>query len=213
MLYHRRLRDANCVVGTQPKEEAKKQNNCACAAVDFECEFNYLRNENGDCVLAPGTTPLPNDERASCSNGEEYWYERTAYRKISYSTCEGGFRPDQGTAHPCPGFRHHSGWFWWVIILISFGLAALVGLYYYRRSGIARGNIRLPTDSRGFGHDSGILSTLASVPWFLVGLAGIAWEYVASHVESLSNSYRARRGYRNLPVDEDARILRFEDEE
>ncbi|KIK54103.1 hypothetical protein GYMLUDRAFT_232409 [Collybiopsis luxurians FD-317 M1] len=212
-LYHRRLRDTNCYVGDQEKVETVIKSNCTCSAVDFECEFNYIKNSNEECVLAPGTTPLPNDE--SCPGGEEFWYERTAYRKISYSTCDGGSRPDRGTAHPCPGLRHHSGWFWWWVILISFGLAGLVGLYFYRRSGLARGNIRLPTDSRSglYGSDSGFLSTLASVPWFLVGLAGIAWEYVASSAESLSNAYRSRRGYRNLPVDEDARILRFEDEE
>ncbi|KAE9396840.1 Oligoxyloglucan reducing end-specific cellobiohydrolase [Gymnopus androsaceus JB14] len=212
-LYHRRLREANCIVGNQRKDEARIENHCACTDVDFECEFNYIRDANNECVLAPGTTPLPPSDE-SCSDGDEYWYERTAYRKTSYSTCEGGSRIDRGTEHACPGFRHHSSWFWWFVILISFGLAALVGMYYYRRSGVARGNIRLPTDTRGsFGGDSGILSTLASVPWFLVGLAGIAWEFVASNVESLSNSYRSRRGYRNLPVDEDARILRFEDEE
>ncbi|KAF5379599.1 hypothetical protein D9757_009216 [Collybiopsis confluens] len=212
-LYHRRLRDTNCYVGDQKKEEAMIQRNCTCTAVDFECEFNYIRNPDGDCIQAPGTTPLASDE--SCEGGEEFWYERTAYRKISYSTCDGGDRPDRGKPHPCPGLRHHSGWFWWWVILISFGLAGLVGLYFYRRSGLARGNIRLPADARSgyYGNDNGILATLASVPWFLVGLAGIAWEYVASNVESLSNSYRARRGYRNLPVDEDAQVLRFEDEE
>ncbi|KAF8825213.1 hypothetical protein HHX47_DHR7000487 [Lentinula edodes] len=212
-LYHRRIRDTNCYIGDQRKEEARIQKNCACSTVDFECEFNYIKNANDECVLAPGTTPLSNDE--TCRAGEEFWYERTPYRKITYSTCDGGHRPDRGKAHPCPGFKHHSGWFWWFVILISFGLAGLVGLYFYRRSGIARGNIRLPTDARSsrLAGDDGVLSTLASVPWFLVGLAGIAWEFVASNVESLSNSYRARRGYRNLPVDEDAQILRFEDEE
>ncbi|KAF5370490.1 hypothetical protein D9757_013127 [Collybiopsis confluens] len=47
-------------------------------------------------------------------------------------------------------------------------------------------NIRLPADTRSgyYGTDNGILATLASVPWFLVGLAGIAWEYVASNIES-----------------------------
>ena len=60
---------------------------------------------------------------------------------------------------------------------------------------------------------SGALDTLASVPWFLIGLGGIAYEYVASRVDSLSMGYRTRRGYRDLPIDEDAQILRFEDEE
>lgn len=60
---------------------------------------------------------------------------------------------------------------------------------------------------------SGILDTLASVPWFLLGLAGIAYEYVASRLDLLAMGYRSRNGYRDLPVDEDAQILRFEDEE
>lgn len=58
-----------------------------------------------------------------------------------------------------------------------------------------------------------MLDTVASVPWFLLGLAGIAWEWVASRFDSLGTRYRARGGYRHVPVDEDARILRFEDEE
>lgn len=57
------------------------------------------------------------------------------------------------------------------------------------------------------------MSTLASVPWFLIGLAGIAWEYVATQLESSPLDFRTRRGYRDLPVDEDAQVLRFEDED
>ena len=76
--------------------------------------------------------------------------------------------------------------------------------------------IRLPGDRRygggGFS-DGGFFDTLASVPWFLIGIAGVAWEWVVSHVESSSINYRTRRGYRDIPVDEDAQILRFEDEE
>jgi hypothetical protein len=75
--------------------------------------------------------------------------------------------------------------------------------------------IRLPGDSGPYrgGGDSGVLSTLASVPWFLIGVVGIAWESVTSAFESLTLNYRTRRGYRNVPVDEDAQILRFQDEE
>ena len=56
---------------------------------------------------------------------------------------------------------------------------------------------------------------LASVPWFLVGLGGIAYEWIAEKVESAYIQLRGRRGYgyRNVAVDEDAQILRFEDEE
>lgn len=61
--------------------------------------------------------------------------------------------------------------------------------------------------------DSGPLATLASIPWFLVGLGGIAYESVASQFNTFRARYRARRGYRHVPVDEDAQILRFEDED
>lgn len=74
--------------------------------------------------------------------------------------------------------------------------------------------IRLPGDgSYGYGQGSGALDTLASVPWFLIGVIGIAWEHASSLFASLPAGYGSRRGYRDIPVDEDAQILHFEDEE
>lgn len=82
--------------------------------------------------------------------------------------------------------------------------------------GVCR-TIRLPAgaDYLTHYHDSGsnAFDTIASVPWFLFGLASVAYEYVSSSVDSLTATFRARRGYRDLPIDEDAQILRFEDEE
>ena len=54
---------------------------------------------------------------------------------------------------------------------------------------------------------------LASVPWFMVGVASVAWESVSSFFGSLNVDFVPRRGYRDVAVDEDAQILRFEDEE
>ncbi|KAG2143753.1 uncharacterized protein EDB93DRAFT_1321681 [Suillus bovinus] len=210
-LYHRRKRDVNCVVGDTPKALDNIVRNCTCTSEDFECEFNYVRNGQGECVLVPGTIPRPPDD--SCRNGEDYWYERTAYRKVHYSTCEGGDRIDRGTAHLCPGINGHSAMFWMMVILFPFAITALVAWWWYNKSGMARGTIRLPGGDYSHGSGSGAMATLASVPWFLLGLAGIAFEYVASNLESVSMGYRARRGYRDVPVDEDAQVLHFEDEE
>ncbi|KAF7309568.1 Sortilin [Mycena indigotica] len=208
-LYHRRVRDVSCVVGDQPKALDRIQRNCLCAKADFECEFNYQKNDADECVLSPGMSPLPPDD--SCRNGEEYWYERTPYRKISYSTCDGGDRPDRGQRHQCPGFKGHSGFFWFIVLLIPVCFVALVAYYYYQTSGLARGNIRLPGDGSNFARRSGgVIDTVASVPWFLIGLAGIAWEWTTSRFQT---RFPSRRGYRNLPIDEDAQILRFEDED
>lgn len=176
--------------------------------------------------------PRPADD--SCRYGEDYWYDRTAYHKVLYSTCEGGDRIDRGTAHLCPGIKGHSTMFWMMVILFPFAITALISWWWYKKSGLARGRvaihfirvphsllinrtIRLPGGGSDYsqlgGSGSGAFATLASVPWFLLGLGGIAFEWVASSLDAVSMGYRARRGYRDVPVDEDAQVLRFEDEE
>lgn len=73
--------------------------------------------------------------------------------------------------------------------------------------------IHLPGDAFSR-HSSGLntaLDTLASVPWFLLGIAAVALEWISSRLDR--SGFRGRRGYRNVPIDEDAQILRFEDEE
>ncbi|KAH6903602.1 vacuolar protein sorting/targeting protein 10 [Coprinopsis sp. MPI-PUGE-AT-0042] len=217
-LYHRRVRDAQCYVGTLPKIDQSITKNCTCTMADFECEFNYVKNRNDECVLEEGTKPLASSFEDQCKGDADVWYERTAYRRIPYSSCEGGKRPDRGTEHPCPGFKSQGGWFWLFMLMVPFAFTALVGYYYWRRSGVARGTIRLPggADTRGplYGSSgSDWLDTLASVPVYLIGLGGIAFEWVASKVDASSDGWRARRGYRDIPVDEDAQVLRFEDEE
>ncbi|PCH36493.1 Oligoxyloglucan reducing end-specific cellobiohydrolase [Wolfiporia cocos MD-104 SS10] len=212
-LYHRRKREANCVVGDQEKEDANIVKDCACTEADFECEYNYYRNEAGECVLYPGTEPLPNDD--SCRNGEDLWYERTAYRKIRYSSCEGGIRPDRGQEHVCPGLKAHGSLFWISMIMIPFTFAGLIGWWYYRKHGPGAGPIRLPGGDSSFhyGSDSNMMATLASVPWFIMGLASAAWTSLVSRFGDAILGMRTRSGYRTLPVDEDAQILRFDDEE
>ena len=100
-------------------------------------EFNHERDASGECVLVPGLTPRSNDD--SCKGDDDYWYERTAYQRIPHSTCEGGMRLDRGSPHICPGFKAHSGFFWVMIFLLPFGFTSLIGYWYYRRSGMARG--------------------------------------------------------------------------
>jgi len=211
-LYHRRRRDRDCVVGQQPKVKETIVKNCACTASDFECEFNHVRNVAGECVLVEDTQSLPDDD--SCRGGAEYWYERTPYRRIPHSSCEDGERPDRGRRHLCPGVSGHGFFFWLFVLVVPFAFTVLVATWYYKRSGRATGTIRLPGDGRPrFGaSDAGVVETLASVPWFVIGMASVAFEVASEWVRDATFSLRARRGYRDLPVDEDAQILRFADE-
>jgi hypothetical protein len=100
-------------------------------------EYNHVRNSAGECALVSGAQPLPDDD--SCPEDAEFWYERTAYRKIPKSSCEGGERPDHGARRNCPGLRAHNVGFWLTIFFIPFGVTALVAFWYYRRSGYRRG--------------------------------------------------------------------------
>lgn len=52
-MYHRRVREANCIVGKRPKVEAKFVKNCACSASDFEW---YVRHHFERPLIALMTT-------------------------------------------------------------------------------------------------------------------------------------------------------------
>ncbi len=76
--------------------------------------------------------------------------------------------------------------------------------------------IWLPGNSEGLIHrgnmdsGSGIMETLVLMLWFVIGVAGIVWEWTVLHVGA---RFWLRRGYRNILINEDAQILRFEDEQ
>lgn len=105
----------------------------------FYSEFNHVRNSAGECTLVDGATPLPNDDH--CEDGQDFWYERTPYRKIPYSSCYGGIRPDRGAAHICPGIKGHSAMFWFIFLVLPFMFTGLVGYWYYRRGGFGGGYV------------------------------------------------------------------------
>jgi hypothetical protein len=102
-------------------------------------DYNYVRNNEDKCVLAEGAEPLPKDTSwDSCEGNVEYWYERTAYRKIPHSSCEGGLTLHQGVRHNCPGLKNHSFWFWLSMALAVLAMTALFSLWW-RRSGYYQG--------------------------------------------------------------------------
>ncbi|WVQ82331.1 hypothetical protein IAT38_004459 [Cryptococcus sp. DSM 104549] len=218
-MYHRRIRDRNCYVGQAVEQPKTIVRNCTCTPSDFECEFNYRRDASGKCVLVEGATALSVDtEWEQCDGYSEYWYERTEYRKIPYSSCEGGERPDRGKRHDCPGIilGGKSGWgalFWGSIAVLPFGVVA-VAVWWWMSKGDRSGSIRLG-EHRAFGGDnaSGALAVLASVPLFVVAVTQEGWAWVTRKVPFLEDLFTRRSSYRQVPIDDDAEILgNYEDE-
>ncbi|KAG0798808.1 hypothetical protein G6F22_003854 [Rhizopus arrhizus] len=139
--YFRRIRDHDCYVGTKLIQE-KVIRNCACAEEDFECDYNYVRDSNGKCVLVPGLSPLV----PKCDGTIDHYYTPSGYRKIAASTCEGGDELDKlGEKVMCPNARRSSGsGGGWVAFLLLplFGAGIIFAVLYYRKRG-SFGRIRL----------------------------------------------------------------------
>ncbi|GAA6062486.1 hypothetical protein JCM10212_001859 [Sporobolomyces blumeae] len=211
--YHRRIRDRNCFVGERLPQPAKIEKHCPCSRQDFECEFNYRLDARGECVLVPGATPLEADQ--TCKWDQPFWYDRTAYRKIPHSQCEGGLALDKGSAHVCPGNKTRSGFFWATIAVLPFGIAALAAIWWTRRRG-GKGRIRLPEP--GEGNRSGFAELLVSIPWFIIGVAGVLAAKVRElDIPFISDRLRrnSRSGYRSVRLDDalDAQLLSDYDDE
>ena len=221
--YYRRKRRAECFVGEKIVQPHSVSRNCPCTEADFECEFNHYRDAQGNCVLYPGVSPYMTDVEGQCmaEDSDGYWYTRTNVRKIPYSTCTGGIRPDRGERHACSNNLAAHGFFWWATVLLCpFGLAGLVGYWWAKkqsdRGGLGAGRIRLPDSSnRLYGADSELVQNLASVPRFVLGAASAALarirEVTSDKVPFLrgriNRSRGAYGGYRHLSTDEDAAIL------
>ncbi|GAA5905768.1 hypothetical protein JCM6882_000453 [Rhodosporidiobolus microsporus] len=201
-LYHRRIRDRQCYIGEHLPQPHKIEKYCACREEDFECEFNYRRDNSGRCVLVPGATPLPSEP--VCAWDQPFWYERTNMRRIPHTRCVGGLDLDKGSRHVCPGGKSRGGFFWTTVAVLPFGLAALAAIWWTRRSGGSGkfgrgGRIRLPEP--GAAGRSTAMDVLVSVPWFVVGVVGTLVEKLREvEIPYLSERFRRRRsrgGYRS----------------
>lgn len=214
--YHRRVRKADCYIGKQVEAIKTIVKNCTCTPADFECEFNYIRDETRKCVLVPGATPMSaNTMEEQCVGDANVWYERTAYRKMAYSTCEGGERLDRGKEHSCPGLVRAGSMgalFWASIIILPFALAGLAGWWFVAK-GSRTGAIRLG-EHRAYGSNAtNALQTLASVPYFILGVASSLWSAIEMRIPFVQDLFRRRSPYRAVPIDDDAELLgEYEDD-
>ncbi|PPJ59650.1 hypothetical protein CBER1_01185 [Cercospora berteroae] len=84
--FQRRKANAKCVVEnkdfTDPEE---KRENCECTEQDFECDFNFKR-EDGKCVKSGPIVP----PSGVCDSKAKTFKGSSGYRLIPGNTCEGG---------------------------------------------------------------------------------------------------------------------------
>lgn len=100
--YWRRKKDAKCAVGHVFEDPEPEKEVCECADQDFECDFNYVR-ENGKkedkCVPAEGAKfAVPSGE---CKKPEDKFMGSSGYRKIPGNDCKGGKALDEKVEKKC----------------------------------------------------------------------------------------------------------------
>jgi hypothetical protein len=102
--------------------------------------------------------------------------------------------------------------FWASIAILPFGLAGLAGWWWITK-GNRTGSIRLG-EHRAYGSGTGsVLNTLASVPYFILGVCSALWSAVEMRVPFIQDLFRRRSPYRAVPMDDDAELLgEYEDD-
>ncbi|CAI4056226.1 hypothetical protein SUVZ_02G1000 [Saccharomyces uvarum] len=100
-----RKTDEKCFIGNIPLSEfSRNVKNCSCTRQDFECDYNYHKDNDGTCKLVKGLSPANAADICKIEPGLVEYFKSSGYRKIPLSTCEGGLKLDTPSSpHPCPG--------------------------------------------------------------------------------------------------------------
>ena len=98
-LYRRRKANVDCFVNHKYKDPEPVFERCKCTEQDFECDYNFVRNEDRECV--PATT-LPK-AKGECENGDKTFMGSSGYRLIPGNDCtrDGKVNLDEKIERPC----------------------------------------------------------------------------------------------------------------
>ena len=99
--YRRRKKDAKCYVGEKFNEALPEFDSCECTWEDFECDFNFKPEKEGEeKICVPATRLEP--PKGACTDGQKYFKGPAGFRKIPGNKCSGGIRKDEDEVdRPC----------------------------------------------------------------------------------------------------------------
>nr|CDP24059.1 Putative vacuolar protein sorting/targeting protein PEP1 precursor [Podospora anserina S mat+] len=84
--FHRRKKDAKCFLKQEFKHAVAETKDCDCTEQDYECDFNFERDEDGECVKK-GKVLAP---EGACKDKkpDDTFKGTSGYRKIPGNTCK-----------------------------------------------------------------------------------------------------------------------------
>ncbi|RDW64289.1 vacuolar protein sorting/targeting protein 10 [Aspergillus mulundensis] len=238
--YRRKKTSAECWNNWRGPHLHSIESNCTCTTADYECDYNFERQNDGTCQLVTGLEPQ--DPVGFCKahpEAVEYW-KVTGYRRIPQTTCHGGSNLDHQVSVPCPGKQEEydkkhgiSGTALFFAIVTPIALAGAVGYFVYTRWDGKFGQIRLgesSTQAHGFfSRDSAlitipitIIAGVVAIAKTLPLLATSLWRSASGHMRIGRNrsyprpyasraSFAARRGDYSSVVDDEDELLGVED--
>jgi len=82
--FHRRKKKAECFLKQEFKHAIAKTTDCDCTDMDYECDFNFVRDEDSKCV-SKGPIIAP---EGACHGSDTTFKGTSGYRKIPGNTCK-----------------------------------------------------------------------------------------------------------------------------
>ena len=98
--YRRRRADRDCFVDEEFKEPLPQPEVCPCTKEDFECDYNFVKNAEGDNCVPAGVMPEP---KGQCKDGDESYKGPSGLRLIPGNNClrKGDNELDKEVDRPC----------------------------------------------------------------------------------------------------------------
>ncbi|KAK2796079.1 vacuolar protein sorting/targeting protein PEP1 [Onygenales sp. PD_12] len=99
--YRRRKADADCFIkDTDFNDPVPEFEPCKCSEEDFECDFNFVRSEDGKSCVPARNLPVP---EGACKNPDDKYMGSSGWRLIPGNACikDGGVELDKQAERPC----------------------------------------------------------------------------------------------------------------
>ena len=100
--YRRRKADSECFVDKEFEDPVPRFEPCACSEQDFECDYNFVRSEDGKDCVPSGVLDAPKE---TCQDDEDTYKSTSGFRLIPGNECdpkaEGAVNKDNEVERPC----------------------------------------------------------------------------------------------------------------
>lgn len=98
--FNRRKANADCFVDQEFKDPQPDFENCKCTDADYECDYNFVKSEDGKSCIPAGTLAAP---EGACKSADDEFEGSSGYRLIPGNTCDpkGGVVKDEPVKRPC----------------------------------------------------------------------------------------------------------------